>query len=294
MKRLFLFILLCTIAKNILAQGFSDSILTGFKGQHFYYLSNPSNNKLIIFLHGGVNNPYFKQPHTQITLTYLIENNAEFLQQSTNNSFDIVAPITTDSLNWLTKPQESFVKMREFIDSTLKKYNEVYISGFSDGGTGAYKIFYKNHDYFSGLIVFNGYPQHENFYKSVNYSAITNKRIIFCSTFKDNTIPYEFLLNEYCSQKKTNANTYFYLTTGNHSFINFQKNDLKEVFGILKGEINNTRTEPIQGYVKNDALITAYPFRKKITRKFNFGMATYEANRMQMKALKQKKMNLRR
>src|SRR5690606_15434799 len=144
-------------------------------------------------------------------------------------NFDLIIPITNDSLNWLNHPQESFIILKEYIKSLGKKYDEIYISGFSDGGTGSYKIFYKNPEHFDGLIIFNGYPQHSNHFKNVNYTSIENKKVIFMSTLKDKIIPYEFLLSEYCAQKKENADTYFYLAKGGHSFRNYGEQDLKEL-----------------------------------------------------------------
>jgi len=191
------------------------------------------------------------------------------------------------ALNWLDEPQKVFSFLKDYIKSTSKNYNEIFISGFSDGGTGSYKIFYGNPDYFNGLIVFNGYPQHSNYNKKVVYSTIANKKILFFSTYKDNTIPYEFLLTEYCKQKQVNANTYFYLAKGKHNFHSYNEKDIEEVFKILTGKINNKETIPIQGYLSNDQVITLYPFRKKIVKKYHFGKDIYEANRLQYRKQKE-------
>jgi predicted peptidase len=269
------------------AQHSSDTLLDVFNNNRFYNISDSSNNKLILFLHGGLDNPYFKQSYDKISLNYLIENNNSFIKQASGNNFDLIIPITNDSLNWLKQPQESFKVLNEYIKSITKQYEEIYISGFSDGGTGSYKIFYNNPDYFSGLVVFNGYPQHSNFNKNVDYSSVDSQKVIFFSTLKDKNIPYEFLLTEYCSQKKENADTYFYLANGGHSFRSYGEKDLSELFLILTDKTSNDKTEPIQGYIKNDQLITIYPFRKKIVKKYNFGRDTYEENVEQQKAYKE-------
>src|SRR5690606_23644255 len=104
-------------------------------------------------------------------------------------------------------------------------------------GTGSFKIFYNNPEYFNGLVVFNGYPQHANFYKNADYSSVNHQKVVFFGTFKDKRIPYEFMLTEYCKQKSENADTYFYLANGNHSFNSYKKQDLNELFGILNGQV---------------------------------------------------------
>ncbi len=284
--RKFLLLISCTISLHAIAQQHSDTLLDVYENNRFYCIADRSNDKLIVFLHGGVNNPNFKQSHDQITLNYLIEDNDSFLKQAAENNFDLILPITNDSLNWLDQPREAFHVLKDYIESIPKQYQAVYISGFSDGGTGSFKIFYKNPDYFDGLIVFNGYPQHANFYKTADYSSIKNKKVIFFSTFNDKTIPYEFLLTEYCAQKKENADTYFYLANGSHSFRSFREKDFHELFLILTDKVSKNKTEPIQGFVKNDQLIAIYPFRKKIVRKYNFGKETYEDNATQLKRYK--------
>ena len=237
----------------------------------------------MVFLHGGVSNPYFNQSPDEILLDYLLEENHSFPEQAAANNFDLLFPVTDENFNWLDQPEKSFAILKNYIDSTSEKYSEIYISGFSDGATGSFKIFYNNSGFFDGLVMFNGYPQHANFYKTVDYSTVTDKKVIFFSTLKDKVIPYEFLLTEYSKQKEENPDTYFYLTEGDHSFINYTQQDFEELFAILTNKVSNTKTEPVQGFVKDDKLVTIYPFRKKIVRKYNYGKETYETNKLQQK-----------
>ena len=283
----------CLFALNVIAQKKTEPVLKTIDGKNFYLISSSVNKKALVFLHGGIKNPYFDQAAEHITVNYLLENNQSFLSQASLNGFNVILPITNKGLNWLDDPKRAFLELKKMIELSTEKYEEIYISGFSDGGTGSFKIFYENPDYFDGLIVFNGYPQHGNFYKTVDYKAIGNKKIIFSSTDKDEVIPYEFLITEYCSQKKTNPNTFFYLSSGGHSFTNYTENDIKEVFDILIGKNINKKTEPIQGFVKNDKLVVLYPFRKKIVKKYNFGKDTYEANLVQHKKIKAPTLRLR-
>ena len=277
MKLTFLF-LIYFLSQNV----FSQEIET-IEGSSVYIISEDKNEKTIIFLHGGVNNPIFEQPADNIPLDYIIENNQDFLTQASINGFNVIIPITNDSLNWLENPQETFIELKRIVAYSGIDSQEIYISGFSDGGTGSFKIFYQNPNYFEGLIVFSGYPQHKNFYKSVNYDRIENKKVLFFGTDKDKVIPYEFLLTEYCLQKQSNPNTFIYLSSGDHSFANYTKEDIKYVFDILTGKNENKETKPIQGFIENDKLVKLYPFRKKIIRNFGFGQETYQDNRRQQK-----------
>jgi len=83
---------------NAMEQSQTDSILVTFKNNKLYVISNDTNNKLIIFLHGGVSNPYFKQASDKVTVNYLFENNNDFQRQAFKNGFDLLMPITNDSL----------------------------------------------------------------------------------------------------------------------------------------------------------------------------------------------------
>jgi predicted peptidase len=276
--RLTVLFILFFLSLNVFSQK-----LESIDGNSFYSISDSSNKKTIIFLHGGVNNPYFDQAADNISLDYLLEKKQDFITQASLNGFNLIVPITNDSLNWIDNPKKAFIELKKMVSQSIDTYEEIYISGFSDGGTGSFKIFYQNPDYFDGLIVFNGYPQHKNFHTTIDYKTITNKKILFFSTDKDKVIPYEFLLTEYCSQKKNNPNTFFYLSSGDHRFTNYTLDDIKNLFDILSGKNQNTLTEPIQGFIKNDQLVVLYPFRKKIVKKYNFGKEVYEANLAQHK-----------
>lgn len=277
--KLTILITLCFISLTVYSKNGHDTTLTTIDSNSFYSISADTNKKVLIFLHGGVNNPYFDQKTENITLDYLIEGNHAFFKQALSNGFNVIIPITNDHFDWLNQPDQAFTILKKMLGQSIySNYEELYISGFSDGGTGSFKIFYKNPNYFNGLIVFNGYPQHSNFNQSIDYTQVKNKKVLFLGTFKDKVIPYEFLLTEYCKQKEANANTFFYLTEGNHSFISYSANDFVNVFEVLTDKNINKKTEPVQGFIKNDQLIARYPFRKKIVRKYNFGEKTYKAN----------------
>ncbi|MBI1223040.1 MAG: hypothetical protein GC180_10595 [Bacteroidetes bacterium] len=277
-----LFLLIGLVPVDAISRSCDTSYLLQGK-EHYYKIENAANRKLMIFLHGGVNNPYFKENQNQIELAVLLEGNESFVSMNAKYGLDVLVPITSDGLNWLDEPETAFDKIKQMIQSGEKRYEGIYLSGFSDGGTGSYKIFYSNPDYFDGLIVYNAYPQHKNFYKKVDYSQVKDKPVVFCGTYKYKRIPYEFLLTEYCGQKKYNPNTFMYLAKGAHQFNRYKASDFQQLLEILNGEVTNTSTDPIHGFVKNDQLITFYLFRKKIVRRYNFGKEVYMENLKQRK-----------
>lgn len=263
----------------------TDTLKVDINGNTIYHIQKTGNTKILIFLHGGVNNPKFDNSNETFGIDFLLEGNKSFIPLAVENGFDLVIPVTNDSMNWLTNHMYCYRNLLNYVNS-YKNYDSLYISGFSDGGTGAFKIFYDFPSNFQGLAVFNGYPQHKNFYKKVNYEQINHKIIAFFSTFQDKTIPYEFLLTEYCEQKKTNANTYLYIKEGIHSFKAYNKEDINLFLQILTSKINNTETKPIHGYIENDELKAFYHFRKKICKKFGFGKEYYLKNKEQAKHYK--------
>ena len=268
------------------AQNAISIAFKGFQGSHFYESIDSENSKLLIFLHGGVANPYFKQPAQNIEVDFLLEDNNAFVHLAHQNSFDLIVPITNQNLDWLNEPEKTFNWIREYVKSNPKPYTEIYISGFSDGGTGSFKIFYNHPNFFDGLVVFNGYPQHRNFHKTVDYEDVVDKKLVLVSTFKDKVIPYEFLMTEYVLQKSTNAQTYLYVTEGDHDFKSYTLVDLHKVFDVLTGVNRCGQKQALHGFLVNDTLQEVYPYRKKIVRQFNHGKTVYEENKSQLKRFK--------
>mgnify|MGYP000299188909 CR=1 FL=1 len=267
---------------NICAKESPDTTIIKHNNNSYFFVSNGNNESLIIFLHGGLSNPYFINNPENIALDYLLEGSKVFIQSTIENKFDVLIPITNDSLNWVGNSAFCYRSITDVMASTKKEYKEIYISGFSDGGTGSYKLFYENQNFFDGLIVFNGYPQLDNFNNEVNYSTVIDKPVIYFGTKADKTIPYEFMLTEYIEQKQYNPNTYIYLANGGHSFSYYNLNDFNTLFDILKGSSYNLKTEPIHGFVKNDQLVYFYKFRKSIMRKYSYGKEYYTLNKKQM------------
>lgn len=259
----------------------SDTSYINFEGHQFYHIRNKTNSKVLIFLHGGVSNPKFSAA-TKVDLKFIFEDNDTYINTAQKMGFDLLIPITNDSLNWLTNHQFCFEVISRYLENS-NSYNSRVITGFSDGGTGSFKLFYDNPKYFDGLVVFNGYPQHQNFYLTVDYEKVKDKKIIFFSTFKDKVIPYEFLMTEYYKQKSSNPNTYLYIKKGSHSFSAYTQKEIDLCFEVLNSKTTNIKTAPIHAFIKEDQVIEFYCFRKKIYSKFGYGKEDYLLNKKQRK-----------
>ena len=267
------------------------SLLT-IEDYEYYYIKcdNQKSNKFLFHLHGGVSNPAF-DCEQDISLSFLIENNTDFIS-SFKVDFNIILPIKKDSLNWIDNYEYVFsqlelVKSRLINDTTSK--SEVYISGFSDGGTGAFKIFYDFEYFFDGLLVFNGFPQHNNFSASIDYNSVKQKTIIHVSTQMDKQIPYEFQLVEFRKQRLSNKETYIYIKQrGGHSFDDYTEFDFKRIkkfiYKKFKSEMKNK--DVIYGFSEKSELMDFYLFRRKIYRKYNFGLYDMQQNRLQCDVIK--------
>jgi len=286
MKNLFLG-LFCCISIQVFSQNI-DTNIVDFDGNRFFHLSYENNSKLLVFLHGGVSNPYFNQAKENIKLRFLVENNKDFVTHALIDGYDLLVPVSNSKLNWVADPEYCFKALDKFLTQNSKKYKETVLSGFSDGGTGSFKIFYKHSDYFTGVIVFNGYPYHKNFADSLDYSTVNNKKVLFVGTKFDKTTPYEFMLTEYCKQKAFNPDTYIYVTNGEHEFHDYDGVEMKIIFSMLDTKPDNTETNAIHGYMRNDSLQQFYMFRKEIVRKYGFGEQFYELNKTQKDSIKAK------
>lgn len=256
-----------------------------FQENLFYQMKTGSNSKLIIFLHGGVTNPAFAPGQETPGVAYLLEGNSDFLGMCREHGYDVLLPVTNARMNWLSNYDYCFQTLKALVDST-GLYEQYYIAGFSDGGTGSYRIFYSYPKYFNGLIVFNGYPQLNNFYRGVDYQSGALKKIVFCSTSSDNTVPYEFLLTEYARQKILNPDTYLYVVHGKHTFSEYKAKNLEDVFSMIETIPDNWKKVPVHGYIRKDSLVEFYDFRQKIYKKYGYDPVFLEENKVQKKALK--------
>lgn len=234
-------------------------------------------------MHGGVSQFKDKKQPVEATPEELLEGNAAFIKTVNTNGYDLILPIAFNQYNWLEPGGEQFIN--NIIDKYCDEYERVYISGFSDGGTGAYRFFYNRPDIYSGVIIFNGYPQLNNYYKKVDHFKATGKQIIFCSTLSDNVIPYEFLMVEFRRQQMINKQTYFLLRDGEHDFKAYKQQHFDLCMQLLAKKKNSKTPAagkmfvypPIDGYITDGTLKEIFSFRKRIGKAYN--MAQEEHSR---------------
>lgn len=293
MKYLLLLILpIFLIAYSATAHTVPDTIVIDNTPLTYYYIKTTKEQKngLIIYMHGGVSQFKGKTTPVDISPIELLEGNEVFLPAVNNASYDIILPVAYNEYNWLEKAGEDFIMQLVTIHGS--RYKRTYISGFSDGGTGAFRFFYNNPpSTFAGMMVFNGYPQLENYYKKVDHSNGIGKNIIYLSTKSDKIIPYEFLLIEYRRQKILNEHTYFILRDGSHSFKEYGDADFKLCLNLLSKtstQIEDPRYiwiyPPIDGLVIDNEIKELYVFRKKTGKNYSMAKTEYDMSDIDTKA----------
>lgn len=238
---------------------------------NYFHLSTQSkDSNLLIFLHGSVSY-YVNMNPRLVDLGQLVEHNEDFFKVFEN--YEIILPIVNSKVNWLEKENiDSFVKGLP----DLGRYKTVTIAGFSDGATGAYKIFTKNLDLFDNLIMFSGYPQHNWYGKDLEYRNIKGKNIFLLSSFKDKVIRYEFAVLEYRKIKRYNSNTFLKIVEGAHDFKSYGVRTLKEVDSVITMstvDSSKVSNEIIDGFVMGNEVRQVYPLRKSTFNKYGLNLS---------------------
>jgi len=243
---------------------------------------------VIIFLHGSVSAYAALEQPTAISLDSLLESNDEFLPTAQRHGYDVLLPIAYREYTWLKEPGQQLVLALQDKQTALGE--EVVISGFSDGATGAFQLLHRHPDRFAAALIFNGYPQHANFNRNLNHQRVSGKTILFASSRSDRRIPYEFLLVEYRRQKMRNAHTYFSLIKGGHRFSAYRREDLEPYFEVLEMQPVDEESAqvypPIDGWVVDGEIRAIYPFRKKYGRQFGMVEQEYSGNATVFRRLK--------
>ena len=260
----------------------TDSLRVQKMSLTYHYLpAKKQSDKLLIYLHGSVSQYKDLKAPRSVSLDELTEGNSSFVSTVQEKGYDVVMPIAFNEFNWLDS--NGYVYIDALLDELTSNYSKVIISGFSDGGTGAYRMFYDHPERFDGLIVYNGYPQHEYFSEKVDYSSVTSKPVIFSSTKEDKTIPYEFLLVEYRRQRMVNTNCHFSLLDGGHDFSAYSKHDILKDLVLLEQPLGKaphsdslTVYAAFDGIISNDRLLEVFPFRKSVGKQFGMTEIAYQ------------------
>ena len=269
--------------------------IDGIKLYYHFCPTEKTKKGLLIFLHGSVRAFKNKTENNPVDVTPLLEYNIELVNAFNDKGYDIILPIAYNEYNWLEYTGDKFIG--ELVSTYTKDYLAIYLSGFSDGATGAFKYFYRYPDKFKGLLLFNGYPQHNNFNKLVDYSRFDNYKVVFVSQKDDKIIPYEFFLTEFRRQKMTNANTYFLLVNGKHKFIQYTKKQFEQCIELLENDQRPASVDPdsawvyppVDGLMVNNEVIALYTFRKKIAKGFGMLPTEYISNQTEFSKLEKLK-----
>ncbi|MCB0735554.1 MAG: dienelactone hydrolase family protein [Flavobacteriales bacterium] len=259
------------------------------------FKSDQPTTDLIIFLHGSVRAYQTMEQPRLVDEATLLEGNKYFLPFCQENRFDVILPIAFNQFNWLdSNGRDWMVDLAKKLSPT---YQRIIIAGFSDGGTGAYNLFYNHLDLFSGLIVFNGYPQHSNQHREVDYQRNTTKPVLFYATKKDRRIPREFLMTEYLKQAMINPRTQFVLQEGSHSFKEYSRSDFTCIRLILDDHVMRPSSPSHEFMVVFPSTPgTAYPcldqdlkFRGKIGKRYGMPSASIQQIKTTYKTIRRLK-----
>lgn len=273
---LLIFILICS---KICFSSAIDSIFLNQQKLFYHKISSNESKTLYIFLHSNLKE--YKTDNKIFPIDSLIKGNTNFVSNFSSNGIDLLIPISVNKTSWLDTLGEVFIL--NLIEKFRLNYQNIYLGGFSEGATAAYRFFYKHSSKLEGIIIFNGFPQYQNQHLITNHKKIAGKKIIYVAQEDDKITPYEFLLIDYRRQKIINQETYFILAKGNQNFSNYGATEFKSITEILKRPTlpsKNTDTDfwifpPIDALIINNEIKANYIFRKSIGKKFSMNKQEY-------------------
>jgi len=279
-----------------------DSLMIGNDKLYQHHIIRPQNKNLMIFLHGSISQFKNKKKSNLIPLDTLIEENSSFVNTFTDFGINLVFPIAYNQHNWLESSGDEYLS--KIIEKYAKKHENIYICGFSDGGTGAYRYFHKFHEKLNGMILFNGFPQYENQHLKANHKLKSGKKIIYVSQYEDEVVPYEFSIVDYRRQKIVNQDTYLMISKGAHEFKTYTEVEFYRIIDLLnKPGFSGKRSfkdfwihPPSDALIINNENFEIYLYRKKIGKQFGMNKQEYTSQQqiqtiMQELYINKKKMN---
>jgi predicted esterase len=169
-----------------------NSCLDGKERPYHFYI--PVNYKpakkypLIIYLHGGVGS-------SQLIPNEYIKNMYDlWAAPNQEEEFIYVIPITNQGAKWWT--EAGAYHIIDSIEKIKEKYNvdenRIYVSGFSDGGSGVYYLAFYHNTNFAGFISLNGFlPVAQAGEQPVYLPNLRNKSIYIVNTGKDQLYPID-------------------------------------------------------------------------------------------------------
>lgn len=220
----------------------NDSIKTSF----FVHLPKDYNpNKsypLLFFLHGAVR--YNQLSDYQLASWVLYDWNRYYTKYAERNEVILVFPKGSRKFNWMTSDDGFFMipKIVTLVKKTLNVDDDkVFISGHSNGATGAFSYLMKQPSLFAGFYGFNTYPK--VFTGGTFVENIKNRSFINFSTDKDYYYPpnanddFTQLMNSINADYKE-----FRYNGFSHSFPQFDESE--PAYGILFSDLLKRQRNP--------------------------------------------------
>ena len=272
-----LFIVLLSNSRPAQAAAILDTFIHSGRNLFAYRLMSTASDErsLLIFLHGSVR-AYIGMKEAPLPgLSDLLEGNKTLEEQVSATGMDLVVPVVNGSFNWLEPDGKIWIEA--LLERYRTQYSRIFIAGFSDGGTGAYRYFYDMPDRFAGLWILNGYPQLQNYQRKVDYRRNIEKPVLFYSQYEDKVVPYEFLLTEYRRQSIINGRALFRLFTGRHELQSYSAAAVREALDLLLAPANPAYVcskdsvwifPPFDAFMRDSSLVEPYSFRAKIGKRY--------------------------
>ncbi|PID29657.1 MAG: phospholipase [Candidatus Cloacimonadota bacterium] len=200
-------------------------------------LDKSRSNPLLVFMHGAVSSPFLKKD----PLEYMKK--SDLLKVAEEGGFYLMFSYGQKGATWFDNTGIDMV-LKE-IEATEKKFNinsgKIFLSGFSDGGSGVFCISMKEPFKFAGFIPMNGSIAIAQKFGKFNFFMGNTNNIPFyiINTTKDQLYPLNQIEPTVDYLKKFNSNVKFRSPKGNHemSYIDDEKSNIVNFIN------NNSRGE---------------------------------------------------
>lgn len=251
-------------------------------------IDSKADRPLLVYLHGSISNPKLKKD----PLAYIKK--SKLIELADKGNFYLMFPYGQKGSGWFDHTGVDMV-MGE-IDETKKQFrineNKVFLSGFSDGGSGTLYFSFTKPDSFAGFIAMNGslrvvsklssnvFPANSN--HKPTYMINTNNDMLYDIHQITPTIEY---------LKKFNKNIIFKQLDGNHEMsylenkdyvediINFIEKTNRKPYHNISWETSNDTLNSISGIsiksidITNEKQSWHQPYQLKVfNNKANFGI----------------------
>ena len=203
---------------------------------------------LYVYLHGAViNRPKFTPPG-------YIPNSIEtkIMDKVLDDAF-VIYPFGRKDFGWLYQQDafETILRELTFVKSLYNiDDNKVYISGHSNGGSGAFWFALNQPSVFASFAGFNFLPR--VYGNNTPLRNLNNETTFYgVSGNKDTTFPLETVNSIYTFAKNDGANWKNFVRSGNHTLAVMERDSINFVFDLLAKEKRNPFSKKIQWETNN-------------------------------------------